>query len=157
MDTTQADVERQMSILADRLENMHLGHDWQDGRRVINPDGLTENCYFCTAAFLGGFRDVHELVQRTETMQQCRANLSEICALFEAAGIHYTGHQTTTPLEAQELFNGRVGGLAYTRQDGSGHMVAFNHGLLIDTQSNTRGNFDTLLGEQATTFWFFFV
>ena len=147
----------EMDALADRLENLHLGYDWEDGRRVINPDGLTENCYYCTAAYLGGYRSVHHLVQETEIMQQCRANIDEIRDLFDAAGISYRFKRTADWVRAEELCGSGEGGLAYIRADGSGHMVAFRGGTIVDKQSNTRAPFEAILDEGAHDFWFFFV
>ena len=143
--------------LTNRLRDLHLDYDWEDGRRVINPDGLTENCYYCTVAYLGGYRSVHDLVQETGIMQQCRANINEIRVLFDTAGIDYRFKRTRDWLKAEALCSSGEGGLAYKRSDESGHMVAFCDGTIIDKQSNTRLPFEVLLDEGAYDFWFFFV
>ena len=103
-----------------------------DEQQAVNTHGLDDNCYFVTAAFLGGVT-VDGLIQSTETLQnRGGASLDAISALFNAAGLTPT-YVTFYDLEAvtDHLHDTSGGldrryGLAFTRGDSSGHMVVAN-------------------------------
>lgn len=110
-----------------------------------NSHGLTQNCYYCTiAALLGTTTD--ELVAHTETMQQDTANAGEIVSLMNEAGIPGAAYASFTNREAlnaalNSLPPNTAVGVAYTRANGSGHMVvaarnASGQTAYIDYQNN---------------------
>jgi hypothetical protein len=93
----------------------------------VNTYQLCDNCYYCSVAALLGYT-VEELFKKIETMQQTGANKEEITALFREAGVSDIACDATTDPQAvyhaiKSFPNGESVGLAYTRQDGSGHMI----------------------------------
>ena len=94
---------------------------------TTNSFGQNQNCYYCTVAALLGI-STSELVGLSETMMQDTAGPDEIVALMTSAGIPGATylHFTTLPLlEAAvgSLPSGQAVGLAYTRTNGTGHMI----------------------------------
>lgn len=88
---------------------------------------LGDNCYYCSVAALLG-KSAEELFKDVEIMQQSGANEEEIAALFREAGVNDIVCSVTG--NAQEMYDfiklfpaGDSVGLAFLRQDGSGHMV----------------------------------
>ena len=93
----------------------------------VNTYHLCDNCYYCSVAALLG-NTVEELFKKIEVMQQTGANQEEIKALFREAGVSDIACEATTdPQLAYRAIKsfpaGESVGLAYFRQDGSGHMV----------------------------------
>ncbi len=92
-----------------------------------NPNGLTENCYFCTVAALSNMR-VNALVAKIGIMQDRYAQLPEISELFNSAGHpckYYSGLDVN---DVAYWINNNINfgesiGLAFNRLDGSGHMI----------------------------------
>ncbi len=94
---------------------------------TTNSFGQDQNCYFCTIAALLNMT-TSQLVAHAQTMQQVTANADEIVALMRDAGIPNPTYATFQHLTAidqavSSLPNGGHVGLAYTRSDGSGHMI----------------------------------
>ncbi len=92
-----------------------------------NTYGLDDNCYYCTVAALLG-NTVEELFKDVEIMQQCTANEGEIIDLFKEARVSDITYVATN--DPQAVYNaiksfpaGESVGLAFNRQDGSGHMI----------------------------------
>lgn len=84
------------------------------------------NCYFCAvAALLETTTD--ELVNRTQTMQQDCATTQEVYNLMDAAGHkpQVTTYRDLPSIQAAliTLPAGQQVGLAYVRNDGTGHMI----------------------------------
>jgi hypothetical protein len=109
-----------------------------------NSFGQNENCYYCTVAALLN-TTTSQLVNVTQTMMQDRASADEIVALMAAAGIpnpSYVQLQTLAAVQGAlaSLPDNQAVGLAYTRIDGTGHMiVAAKHngvGGFIDYQAS---------------------
>jgi hypothetical protein len=113
---------------------------------------LDDNCYYCTVAALLG-KTVEELFKAVEIMQQPTANEKEIIDLFKEAGVSDITYVATGDPQAvygaiKWLPAGESVGLAYNRQDGSGHMIVatrddgyvnnfVNEGIkLVDYQQN---------------------
>jgi hypothetical protein len=93
----------------------------------VNTYKLYDNCYYCSVAALLG-KTVEELFKKTETMQQTGASEEEITALFRDAGVSDIACEGTKDPQAvyhaiKSFPSGHSVGLAYVRQDGSGHMI----------------------------------
>ena len=91
-----------------------------------NTFGLNQNCYYCVVAALLE-TNTDELVKRTETMQQDCATAEQIDDLMKAAGMN---PKVTTYHDLQSIRQdlatlpfGQQVGLAYVRNDGTGHMI----------------------------------
>ena len=127
-----------------------MAHGFKDYAQPFLPVNLTalgNNCYFCTVAALSGM-NTHQLVERTEEMQEdTPKNVAYILGLFKAAGHGNMKHWSGTT--SQEVIQAILGlgldvseaiGLAYKRNDGSGHMVVLRRlfkGLdCLDYQAN---------------------
>jgi hypothetical protein len=117
---------------------------------AVNSYGQNQNCYYCTVAALNG-RTTHDLVGITETMMQDTAKPYEITALFNDAGNNdiqsdeaFNAFQVSAGMNNPGFTIGTAVGLAYTRQDGSGHMVVmrkmFNTLQCLDYQQAYTGN-----------------
>ena len=110
-----------------------------------NSSGGTENCYYCTIAALAGVT-VAEVVNFTGIAEQRTATGPQILALMGAAGVaapSATAFNNDAGLSQalNTLANNEAVGVAYTRNDGSGHMiVAAKNGTgqcaFIDYQNN---------------------
>jgi hypothetical protein len=127
----------------------------------VNLTALGNNCYFCTVAALSGM-NTHQLVGKAEEMQDdIPKGMPYILGLFGSAGQANVQHWSgTTPQQVIQavltlgLDIGEAIGLAYKRNDGSGHMVVLrrlfkdldcldyqaNFNLVPDGQSNAQGN-----------------
>lgn len=100
----------------------------------VNLHGLTQNCYFCTVAALNN-KTTDQLVAATETMMQDTAQKDEILRLFFDAGNSdvavdkFDHHMNVERWVNQNIDVGDAVGVAYTRVDGSGHMVVLRREL----------------------------
>ncbi len=121
---------------------------------IINPDGLTNNCYYSSAAMLLNFESVKELVAHTGRMQSCGAGLDEITSLFRDAGseIESRRYLSKEALHSAMLSlpEGSSAGIAFTRPkrinefgklvDQIGHMIVGHRNVggvdLYDFQAN---------------------
>lgn len=103
-------------------------------RPILNPGttanthGLYQNCYYCSVAALSNMT-VEEFFKISETMQQNTATPNEIVQLWAAGNVldveyrvYVDGDVFVTDV-IQGMPRGCGLGLAYTREDGSGHMV----------------------------------
>lgn len=110
-----------------------------------NSSGSNQNCYLCTIAALAGVTTA-EVIQHTGIPEQVTATAPQILALMHAAGV---AAPTTTTFNSEAslsqalntLANNEAVGMAYTRHDGTGHMiVAAKNGAglcaYIDYQTN---------------------
>lgn len=95
----------------------------------VNPHGLTDNCYYATAAELSG-TDTDHLVAQTEVMQQAGgAALEDITNLFAQAGLGANPVELANLDEVEaRVFNEAGGldtrfGLGFRRADNSRHVV----------------------------------
>ena len=91
-----------------------------------NNYGFDQNCYYCTTAALLG-TDVDTLINHTEQMQQDTASAGEIVALFASVGVKVQYAEFDNEHAASHFLlqfpNNSAVGFAYTRQNGSGHMI----------------------------------
>jgi hypothetical protein len=89
---------------------------------------LTHNCYYCTVAALNNMT-VEEFFRVSEIMQQDNATPDEIVDLWKEGGVpNVAYHQflsgDTFDRQVVQAMPRNYGlGLAYTRADGTGHMV----------------------------------
>ena len=110
-----------------------------------NSFGQNQNCYYCTIAALLGVT-TSELVSVSETMMQDCAKESEIIELMNNAKIpgpvairvQNLGQLTNL---MSTLQNGSGVGLAYTRINGTGHMIVAarypdGRGVCVDYQTS---------------------
>ncbi|MFT4975144.1 MAG: hypothetical protein ACI8S6_001031 [Myxococcota bacterium] len=141
------DAYGEMDDLAARFRGMRIEDN-------INPDGLVENCYYCTVAYLAGYPTVRDMVDELGIMQQRRAGLGEIGELFAEAGVRVRNRvESVDPADLMRCCqSGGRFGLAYVRGDGSGHMVVISAGRIYDPQAG--GGCDPLR-EGAVRFYFF--
>ncbi|HEX8556654.1 MAG TPA: hypothetical protein VF668_01055 [Pyrinomonadaceae bacterium] len=116
---------------------------------TANTYGLDQNCYYCSVAALSNMT-VEQFFNVSEIMQQDTATPTEILALWAEGGVTnveylaYTGPNTVSDVSQtviKDMPKGQALGLAYARQDGSGHMVVLakdNNGLVrcVDYQQN---------------------
>jgi hypothetical protein len=116
---------------------------------TANTYGLDQNCYYCSVAALSNMT-VEQFFNVSEIMQQDTATPNEILSLWAEGGVPNVNYIVFNGLNS--VFNvgqtvvtnmpkGQALGLAYTRQDGSGHMVVLakdNNDLVrcIDYQQN---------------------
>ena len=95
---------------------------------TANTYGLDQNCYYCTVAALSNMT-VEQFFHISEIMQQDTATPDEIIELWRQAGVEnvgYTAFVDGDKFDREVLRPMPPGyglGLAYTRSDGSGHMV----------------------------------
>jgi len=110
-----------------------------------NSSGSNQNCYYCTVAALAGIT-TGELINYTGIAEQNTATAPEILGLMQTAGV---AAPTTTTFNNEAslsqalntLANNEAVGLAFSRHDGTGHMiVAAKNGVgvcaYIDYQKN---------------------
>lgn len=111
---------------------------------TANTYGLDQNCYYCTVAALSNMT-VEQFFHISEIMQQDTATTDEIVALWaegKVPNVAYTRFVDGSDFDrqvVQAMPRGYGLGLAYTRPNGSGHMVVLakdNHGIVkcIDYQ-----------------------
>ena len=117
-----------------------------DLTKTANTYGLDQNCYYCSVAALSN-KTVKEFFNISEIMQQDTATPDEIIKLWNEGGVHNVAHTVFVDdrdfyRQVTETMPRNAGlGLAYTRQNGSGHMVVLakdNDGIVkcIDYQQN---------------------
>ncbi|MCA6384534.1 MAG: hypothetical protein IM605_02500 [Cytophagales bacterium] len=117
-----------------------------DIHTTANTFGLDQNCYYCSVAALSNMT-VEQFFRITEIMQQDTATPDEIVALWAAGNVTnvtYTQFVRGNDFDqhiVQKMPLGTGLGLAYTRANGSGHMVVLaknDHGIVkcIDYQQN---------------------
>lgn len=98
-----------------------------DFHTTANTHGLDQNCYYCAVAALCGMT-VEEFFHRSEIMQQDTATPDEILALWKEGGVGNVAYAVLNhdnqllPVVQTMPVNCGVG-LAYTRANGTGHMV----------------------------------
>lgn len=127
-----------------RLDSMYRRGQADPSARVNDTNG-TQNCYYTTGAALNG-TNTSGLVRRTEIMQQDTAQGHEIDDLFRRSGLNTSNSSYLDNSSARSRLNRYADGdefaMAYTRRDGTGHMIAGDRHNgrtnLYDFQSNTR-------------------
>ena len=119
---------------------------------ILRPDitantyGLDQNCDYCTVAALSNMT-VEQFFHISEIMQQDRATPDEIIGLWTQGGVPnvaYTRFERGDEFSQQVIQSMPPGyglGLAYTRADGTGHMIVlakYDDGTImcIDYQQN---------------------
>lgn len=138
--------------------------DSEDERGPVNTHGLTDNCYYCTAAALAN-TTTEDLIRRTEEMQIAGGSpLPGIVSLFRTAGLSSTYQSYTSFENAErgmvELAAGldKTFGFAYERSGGAGHMIVATYDATDqeftyhDHQSDTDGHDDASRGSAFHVF-----
>lgn len=113
---------------------------------TANTFGHDQNCYYCTVAALTN-KTAEQFFHISEVMQQDCATPDEILGLWSEADIHTVAYTTFVRGDdfdrkvMQPMPRNSGLGLAYSRQDGTGHMVVLakdEQGVIkcIDYQQN---------------------
>ncbi|UCD85820.1 MAG: hypothetical protein JSU92_06390 [Deltaproteobacteria bacterium] len=114
--------------------------------KTANTYGLDQNCYYCSVAALSNMT-VEQFFHISEIMQQDTATPDEIIGLWAEGNVQNVAYEKFVSGDdfdrdvIQAMPRGSGLGLAYTRANGSGHMVVLakdDNGIVkcIDYQQN---------------------
>lgn len=95
--------------------------------KSTNSYELNKNCYYCTVSALLNVT-VEELIQKVEIMQQDRAEIEEIEALFAEAGVQVSSESGLSKEDVIHFLRNNIQdshsvGIGFTCPDGNKHMI----------------------------------